>query len=1134
MANESDEGSQVRDELDAIEEKVMDGLMEFQKATVEEVDALYRKGYRRVLVADEVGLGKTLVARGVIAKFAKLRREQGDPFVKVAYICSNGSIAQQNLHKLMIDPKIDLASSADSRLSMQHLQYANELSSRELRNRYIQLIPLTPATSFSPSRGQGNQRERALMFAVLERDPEIQGTRKGRLKKLLWAGRQNGIKGNWNLVLAEQERELDKVRRKLARIGNDEQEGTYPENVIEKVKAELSDSGFPFEKLLDYLDRYHARGQDKEESNRIISLLRDAFVKASMDFMDLDLVIMDEFQRFRSLVANDGSEMSALANRIFARDVRVLLLSATPFRLYSTEEELNDETFDSSNQEFGKLVEFLADNDQKRVEDFEEAWSDYSHSLVLLDPRDNQSAYLCMEKKVQAQQSAGQFIARTERASTKELAPGVKESPTPLRLDISKEDISSYLSLAKMSQAAGTGLQLLRIDYSKSCPYLMSFMRGYGYKFKRELVDGARNNWPQVEKACRKSRDLLWIDPKKINSYQKLNVQHARYKQLSLDTLGTDDSKDAWRSQLLWVPPSMPYYKPSRTSPYAKAKGFSKTLVFSSWAFVPPALSSLLSYEAEQRNVTLLRKANEIEYQYRRDETEGEENSEADIYSLPNSRLSMSGRRANSFCLVYPSPYLAQLFDPSQIEDGRSLNEIRREIARRIRKDLEEVLPASKSGRGRSRAANEWYAIAEILLDERYLGRHSSDLPFAALLSKKEMADKYSGSRAALANIQSLLNNPASLDGLGRIPSDLETVLTDAAIGSPAVCASRAYGIHEPAVDPFLPFEFGYAFMSRMNTTVATVCVAVCTERGKTSSDAHWKHVLAYCCEGNFQAVMDEYVHMVYEGNILSAHRQIVGMTRSENGLPSLNNTDSHVEVDTFGHFSATVQNHKRGPGLKPLIMRTNYASGFMETRDAVEKGENRRSSLRDAFNSPFWPFVLISTSIGQEGLDFHQYCRRVVHWNLPTNPIDFEQREGRINRYKCLAVRQSLAERYSSAVWDKRDKWGELFKTADREENEKSSVPLPSGLLPYWGVTEEGKRVPIERLVYGYPFSRDDSLYSYLLLTMARYRAVLGQPDQEELLNLLAKKYGDEDVFGKDFSKLFLNLCPFCRELER
>ena len=69
------------------------------------------------------------------------------------------------------------------------------------------------------------------------------------------------------------------------------------------------------------------------------------------------------------------------------------------------------------------------------------------------------------------------------------------------------------------------------------------------------------------------------------------------------------------------------------------------------------------------------------------------------------------------------------------------------------------------------------------------------------------------------------------------------------------------------------------------------------------------------------------------------------------------------------------------------------------------------------AFNSPFRPFLLTSTSIGQEGLDFHPWCHRLVHWNLPGNPVDLEQREGRVHRYKGHGVPRALkAERLSSA----------------------------------------------------------------------------------------------------------------------
>ena len=94
----------VVDQLDEIESRIMEGLKDFQVATVNRIDHLYRNGQRRVLVSDEVGLGKTLIARGTVAKMAKLRREENDNLFKVVYICSNSAIADQNLQKHRQNP----------------------------------------------------------------------------------------------------------------------------------------------------------------------------------------------------------------------------------------------------------------------------------------------------------------------------------------------------------------------------------------------------------------------------------------------------------------------------------------------------------------------------------------------------------------------------------------------------------------------------------------------------------------------------------------------------------------------------------------------------------------------------------------------------------------------------------------------------------------------------------------------------------------------------------------------------------------------------------------------------------------------------------------------------------------------
>jgi hypothetical protein len=52
-----------------------------------------------------------------------------------------------------------------------------------------------------------------------------------------------------------------------------------------------------------------------------------------------------------------------------------------------------------------------------------------------------------------------------------------------------------------------------------------------------------------------------------------------------------------------------------------------------------------------------------------------------------------------------------------------------------------------------------------------------------------------------------------------------------------------------------------------------------------------------------------------------------------------------------------------------------------------VGRGQQRALCVRRS-NSPLWPFVLATTSVGQEGLDFQQHCHAVVHWNLPSNPV--------------------------------------------------------------------------------------------------------------------------------------------------
>ena len=95
-------------------------LKPFQRRTVEH--AFHRlftaeNGTGRFLVADEVGLGKTLVARGIIARAIDHLWNDVER-IDIVYICSNGSIARANLPKLQVGGTEERSFALATRLTM--------------------------------------------------------------------------------------------------------------------------------------------------------------------------------------------------------------------------------------------------------------------------------------------------------------------------------------------------------------------------------------------------------------------------------------------------------------------------------------------------------------------------------------------------------------------------------------------------------------------------------------------------------------------------------------------------------------------------------------------------------------------------------------------------------------------------------------------------------------------------------------------------------------------------------------------------------------------------------------------------------------------------------------------------------
>jgi superfamily II DNA/RNA helicase len=152
---------------------------------------------------------------------------------------------------------------------------------------------------------------------------------------------------------------------------------------------------------------------------------------------------------------------------------------------------------------------------------------------------------------------------------------------------------------------------------------------------------------------------------------------------------------------------------------------------------------------------------------------------------------------------------------------------------------------------------------------------------------------------------------------------------------------------------------------------------------------------------------------------------------------------------------------------------------------------------------------VLATTSIGQEGLDFHQYCHAVVHWNLPSNPVDLEQREGRIHRYKNHAVRKNIAQKYAPLMRNefKSDLWKELFLLASQEYGEKFE-----DIVPFWVFQVEGGSY-IERHIPSLPLSREIDKSILLKRSLAAYRMVFGQTRQQDLVEYLMSNFKEEEI---------------------
>ena len=1002
-------------------DRVLAGLTGFQRDAVAHViQRFYRdpEPGRRFLVADETGLGKSVVARGVIAEaIDELHADDSVDRIDVVYVCSNSDLARQNLVRLNVTGSDDIAFT--SRLSLLALQSGRLIGAAAGGGKRVNLISFTPGTSFDMKGWRtGSKEERALIHALLTSDGSFDADLEYR-SLCFFRG-----------TVASPERMAEIVkwtRQQLAEAGD--------ETIAADFRARVAELG---------LDRKYRALLAEIEGPQLGSLwtavrdltgvFRTELAKASVAALEPDVVILDEFQRFRHLLDPDSGEAAEIAHHLFEYEAaRVLLLSATPYKPFT---RASDGGEDDHFADLKATLEFLAGS-AAGAAPLLDRFATY-HSSVLNGGGAGQEAAALRDALLSV-------MSRTERPVSR-----VVREILPSGLLPDAADIAGFRQLQHLAKVLDVSIPL---EYWKSIPYFGSFLDGYkvDHALKRALDD------PERAEAARDALAALpSIDEGDVRRNERLDPGSAPLRDLAAQTVGAG----LWK--LLWLPPSMPYLSPRGAYWGLDALGTTKRVVFSAWSATPVAISTILSYEADRHAVR---------------------GSRLDGSNLPETRRTirtrlawaMEGQRAaamSTLALFWPHPPLAAAADPLHFarEQQAVVASTNAEHAAELALDCggDDGQPWESYFRRpdgiRGGRVPVW-AMAEALSGESDRDPDSDDVP-GGLSEHIKVAGQMLGDEgprdhedvALLA-----LHGPGNIAwrALGRLRSPGDSVTS---AGHWKAAAIVADGLR--------------SLFSRVETMLLL-------DQLFGEDDVYWRRVLRYCSDGNLQAVLDEYTHQLdsERGGAALSDDALVFIARRMAGAISLRSATYRVR-------------NTRSEGT--IAMSTRFAVQYGGSRQDAEAA--RQPEVRNAFNSPFAPFVLSSTSVGQEGIDFHWWSHAVVHWNLPPNPVDFEQREGRVDRYGGHAVRKNVAHAH----------WPDVLRSVDpnpwRAAFEAASKPRPDlgEFAPNWLYSGPAA---IERHVPMYPLSRDHERYERLKKDMTLYRLTLGQPRQEDMLALLEQR---------------------------
>ena len=1030
-------------------------LSDFQRATAEHAfQRLYldRDSSRRFLVADETGLGKTHVAQGVIAlSLTHLQQVDHVRRIDIVYVCSNADIAAQNIRKLNVTGSE--SPSFATRLSLLITQPNVLKPTPGGEGKPATFVAFTPATSFQFGWQMGTAAERAVLYVLLRAHLGLRRARATAAERIFQGAvtsRRRFVE--WYVAPVRAQRFEANIQQTFLEEFDRSSERVSLVALIDEVAGR---------RALTACQRDTARG--------IVGSLRRMLARAAVQALEPDLVILDEFQRFRDLLdVKTGGEAAELANAFFTQsDARVLLLSATPYKPFTYAEENAEGA--GHYEDFLKTLEFLAASDGP-VDTLRADLGALRQAALSGEPT------AAIRDRVQAQ--LRRWIARTERP-TDTRHTTILETTTG-RFGVRTDDFLGYVALRRVADAVKAPLS---VEYWKSAPYFLNFLSGYrvGEQVRDAMKVPDRRAWLMLL-----FRGAQRIAKPNVQRFRPLEWANARMRALAEVTL----NPDWWR--LLWMPPSLPYHRLGGPYESVESTAITKQLIFSSWVAAPSAIASLLSYEVQRRIFTGARGF--------------------EIENTPSARAAISSRldyrmdderpaSMSALALFWPQPVLASCTDPlDATREHAEPPSVERLLGWAQGRVKAVVGPAGRTG---STASAVWHWFAPVhaerdgSLASALLGAHRSTLTEAlAGASPEHTAEDVP--RALDTHVEQVLTALAGRPPESERPADLLATSALLGLGAPGNIAWRAINRLKRADDRVT--ELGrWRAAAILASGLRSVFVrpvsillldSLYAGSGSAREDdgAYWRRVARYCIDGGLQAVLDEYMHHL-------AGESGVNSTTDE-GLISLASTARRAIAVRESVYRATDIDNFDGEGI---AFPSRYAMRFGSTRHSQD--EARLPEVRAAFNSPFWPFVLATTSVGQEGIDFHWWCHSVVHWDLPGNPVDFEQREGRVDRYKGHAIRKNVAAAHRSAALAPGvgDPWAAVFEAATAEGDHDLG-----GLSPCWIYPGDAQ---LQRQIMALPLSRDEDRWARLQESLALYRLAFGQPRQEDMLAALQRR---------------------------